>query len=60
MRRTDIKLIGQNFFLPTADKRMMIHSFYQLGIITRFIVLIYLVCSVKFRLLYHIFYPIFF
>lgn len=32
---------------------MMIRSFYQLGIITRFIVLIYLVCSVKFRLLYH-------
>lgn len=55
MRRTDIKLIGQNFFLPTADKRMMIHRFYQLGIITRFIVLIYLVCLVKFRLLYHIF-----
>lgn len=41
MQRTDIKLIEKNFFLPTADKRMMICSFYQLGIITRFIVLLY-------------------
>ncbi len=41
MQRMDIKLIGEHFFLPTADKRVMICSFYQLSIITRFIVRIF-------------------